>query len=130
MYKLYDLITNQKDIISNDFIYEILQYKDKIYFTQAKQSGIYQYDGEKIIKILDDVYEIYAANEYMLYYHDNQILYIYNMKTKETKKIEDRNIYSIFIINDQRIIAIEGNGDDVDILKTDILFDNIEKINR
>ncbi|MFR7590762.1 MAG: hypothetical protein ACLUVC_04905 [Longibaculum sp.] len=126
----YDLITNQKDIISNDFIYEILQYKDKIYFTQAKQSGIYQYDGEKIIKILDDVYEIYAANEYMLYYHDNQILYIYNMKTKETKKIEDRNIYSIFIINDQRIIAIEGNGDDVDILKTDILFDNIEKINR
>ena len=111
-------------IISNDLIYQFKSSYQNIYYSKAKDKGIYCFDGNKEVKILDDVYEMYEVSGDLIYLKEDKGVLIYNTATHKEKHIKDRIIYTIQVLNEKEIIYTEEKGSHVNIVKANNNFEN------
>lgn len=120
----FDIKNQKTKIISNDLIYQFKSSYQNIYYSKAKDKGIYCFDGNKEVKILDDVYEMYEVSGDLLYLKEDKGVLIYNTATHKEKHIKDRIIYTIQVLNEKEIIYTEEKGSHVNIVKADNDFEN------
>lgn len=101
----FNINNKSKTVIDTNLVSDLIFYDDVLYFNYYNKDGVFKYENNKIVKIINGRYDLFSANQQYVYLNDeNGNVQYYDIINNKMTKTDLYDVVDISNIEDYLIV--------------------------